>query len=143
MDFGRQRGRQNRAKIDTKRHRKNNAKKIGSKIAKKAQKVRKQAQKGNTFHVGRNIRQRRAIVRIYLIFRNMEGKCKVSPRRGKLAAVQQLKRHSHVNSSATRWCQVSVHGLVEHIDAFPGPGSAWRGDFALTISLKFGKNIGF
>ena len=39
-DFGNQVGRKNRAKIDQKWHRKNDGKKKGSKIAKKAQKVR-------------------------------------------------------------------------------------------------------
>ena len=40
VDFGSQVGRQNRAKIDQKWHRKNDGKKKGSKIAKKSQKVR-------------------------------------------------------------------------------------------------------
>ena len=40
VDFGSQVGRQNRAKIDQKWHRKKDGKKKGSKIAKKSQKVR-------------------------------------------------------------------------------------------------------
>ena len=40
VDFWKQVGRENGAKIDTKRHRKNDGKKKGSKIAKNAQKVR-------------------------------------------------------------------------------------------------------
>ena len=39
VDFGRQVGRQNRAKIDAKRHRKNDVKKKGTMIAKKLEKV--------------------------------------------------------------------------------------------------------
>ena len=39
VDFGRQVGRQNRAKIDAKRHRKNDGKKKGSRIAKKLEKM--------------------------------------------------------------------------------------------------------
>ena len=40
VDFGRQLGKEKRAKIDQEWHRKNDGKKKGSKIAKKAQKVR-------------------------------------------------------------------------------------------------------